>query len=325
MDNGSPPDISLSNIQRDNEHFSSMLIEAIAFLSVGLLIYFLSLPLAYRKVPMNQLYGIRIPASFESKERWYDINAYGGRQMAGWAWLIVAASILGFILPDNAAPIYAAVGTVAVLLAVLIPLVRILRYARSLPPETAASQSSPVPSGEIAQPGETAPASGLLNKRTVIPAMVWGLLSVAYVFYIGQSAQSLPPRIATHFDASGHANGWMTREFYVYFIAILGLALAAFIAGLGLVIGIFSQPRQKSGGSGRTPGRNQNQSRFIGGMFWLASILLGFIAGTHHLVIEANRTQPPHLQASGLIILVVLLIGASVFICLLSLKRPRML
>jgi Protein of unknown function (DUF1648) len=39
----------------------------------------------------------------------------------------------------------------------------------------------------------------------------------------------LPPRIATHFDAAGHANGWMTREesfhFSVGFVAVLVLVL----------------------------------------------------------------------------------------------------
>jgi hypothetical protein len=37
---------------------------------------------------MNGAYGIRIPAAFESEQRWYDINAYGGRKLAGWSWLV---------------------------------------------------------------------------------------------------------------------------------------------------------------------------------------------------------------------------------------------
>jgi hypothetical protein len=53
------------------------------------LLFGLSLPLVLRKAPMNEFYGIRIPAAFESKQRWYDINAYGGRQFAdgrGFPW-----------------------------------------------------------------------------------------------------------------------------------------------------------------------------------------------------------------------------------------------
>ena len=55
---------------------------ALVTLLSGILIFILSLPLISRKIPMNGGYGIRIPAAFESEQRWYDINAYGGRQLA---------------------------------------------------------------------------------------------------------------------------------------------------------------------------------------------------------------------------------------------------
>jgi hypothetical protein len=54
----------------------------VADILFGVLLFGLSLPLVLRKVPMNDLYGIRIPAALESEQRWYDINAYGGRQFA---------------------------------------------------------------------------------------------------------------------------------------------------------------------------------------------------------------------------------------------------
>lgn len=56
--------------------------------------FLLSLPLIFRKVPMNHFNGIRLRASFESEERWYDINAYGGRQLAAcseWGYRITVA------------------------------------------------------------------------------------------------------------------------------------------------------------------------------------------------------------------------------------------
>jgi hypothetical protein len=66
---------------------------ALIVLLVGLFMFLSSLPLVYRKVPMNHFYGIRITEAFESKQRWYDINAYAGRQMAIWSWPIVATGI----------------------------------------------------------------------------------------------------------------------------------------------------------------------------------------------------------------------------------------
>jgi hypothetical protein len=62
-----------------------MSVVALVILASGLLAFFLSLPLAYRKAPMNHFYGFRIEEAFESTQRWYDINAFGGRQMAAWS------------------------------------------------------------------------------------------------------------------------------------------------------------------------------------------------------------------------------------------------
>ena len=50
-----------------------------AFFSVilifaGLLFLLLPAPLVWRKIPMNHLYGVRIPKSFESEKLWYQIN-----------------------------------------------------------------------------------------------------------------------------------------------------------------------------------------------------------------------------------------------------------
>ena len=103
---------------------------ALLTLVSGLLMFFLSLPLVYRKVPMNKVYGIRIKASFESDQRWYDINAFGGRQMAAWSWLITAAGEVGLFLPSRYFHPYAWTVTVVTLLAVFIPVSRVLWCSR---------------------------------------------------------------------------------------------------------------------------------------------------------------------------------------------------
>jgi hypothetical protein len=40
---------------------------AFAILAGGLITFFLGLPLAYRKIPMNSFYGVRVLEAFESK------------------------------------------------------------------------------------------------------------------------------------------------------------------------------------------------------------------------------------------------------------------
>ncbi|HEV2318524.1 MAG TPA: SdpI family protein, partial [Verrucomicrobiae bacterium] len=266
-----------------------MLIEAIAILSAGLLIFLVSLPLIYRKVPMNQLYGIRIPAAFESEQRWYDINAYGGRQLGGWAWLVIAAGVAGFFLPERDSYIYMPASTAVLLLAIVVPLVRIGQWTRRLPPN--ASLPSPRFLAETPRRRESVRESDLFKKRTVIPAMVLGLLCIAYLIFISQSAQWLPLRVATHFGSSGRANGWMSREFYLYFIAILGLGLATLIGGLGLAMSLL-QPCLKPSRAASSAARGRNLSYLPGDFCWLACILLCLTGGTHYLTIVSNRVHP---------------------------------
>ena len=96
----------------------------------GTLLFGLSLPLVLRKVPMNDFYGIRIPAAFESEQRWYDINAYGGRQFAGWSWLPIVSGGLGFFIPLGAAAVYAPASLAAVAVATMVPTLLAYRWSQ---------------------------------------------------------------------------------------------------------------------------------------------------------------------------------------------------
>jgi hypothetical protein len=103
---------------------------AIADLQVGIITFLISLPLAYRQVPMNNLFGIRIRAAFESEQRWYDINAYGGRQLATWSWLLVGAGVTGFFVSPGHFDAYAYGSLAAAIVALTIPLVLVSRWSR---------------------------------------------------------------------------------------------------------------------------------------------------------------------------------------------------
>src|SRR3954452_8430049 len=100
---------------------------AIATLFSGIIIFLLCLPLIRRQVPMNGVYGVRIRAAFESEQRWYDINAYGGRLLARWSWVLVVTGVGGFFVPQKYESIYPLVSVAVSLLAILIPLTQILR------------------------------------------------------------------------------------------------------------------------------------------------------------------------------------------------------
>ncbi len=63
---------------------------------VGLLLAALSLPLWLRLVPMNSFYGVRLPSTFTSDKRWYEVNAVFGKHLFCWSLTIIAAGIAGF-------------------------------------------------------------------------------------------------------------------------------------------------------------------------------------------------------------------------------------
>jgi tRNA A-37 threonylcarbamoyl transferase component Bud32 len=63
---------------------------------IGLLFFILALPLWLKMVPMNQFYGLRIPSTMVSDERWYAANAHAGRTFLIWALVILGAGLAGF-------------------------------------------------------------------------------------------------------------------------------------------------------------------------------------------------------------------------------------
>jgi tRNA A-37 threonylcarbamoyl transferase component Bud32 len=63
---------------------------------MGLLFFALSLPLWLRLVPINPLYGVRLPSTMTSIARWFDVNAHFGKHLFTWSLLVIGAGIAGF-------------------------------------------------------------------------------------------------------------------------------------------------------------------------------------------------------------------------------------
>jgi hypothetical protein len=102
----------------------------------GLLLTAMSIPLVLRRVPMNGIYGIRIPESFTSDACWYDINAYGGRLSLTYGILL---TVLGYLARDLAPPmrsLWSPVFIVGPLLGMLALVPLIVSYARRRVRET---------------------------------------------------------------------------------------------------------------------------------------------------------------------------------------------
>ncbi len=65
----------------------------------GLLFMLLCIPLMRRTIPMNHVYGFRIPKAFRSDEDWYAINAYGGRALFWWSFALIASGVAKLVFP----------------------------------------------------------------------------------------------------------------------------------------------------------------------------------------------------------------------------------
>ncbi|MFM8765486.1 MAG: SdpI family protein [Spartobacteria bacterium] len=61
------------------------------------MIILMSIPLIFRRVPMNSFYGVRFAQSFKSDAAWYSINEYGGKALLFSAFPILIYGIWGQI------------------------------------------------------------------------------------------------------------------------------------------------------------------------------------------------------------------------------------
>jgi uncharacterized membrane protein len=95
----------------------------------GIVIVMVALPLSQGKVAMNHFYGVRVRRSFESEEKWYKINRFGGRQLMIWGAIIAAmgAMMIFLDLEKIGEGMYL---FLFVPLLVLVPAVRSVLYAR---------------------------------------------------------------------------------------------------------------------------------------------------------------------------------------------------
>jgi uncharacterized membrane protein len=67
--------------------------------ALGPAVIVLSLPLLFRWVPPNRLYGFRVPATLRDRSVWYDVNAACARHFVLLGGLMV---LLEFVLPPPA-------------------------------------------------------------------------------------------------------------------------------------------------------------------------------------------------------------------------------
>jgi hypothetical protein len=140
-----------------------------------------------------------------------------------------------------------------------------------------------------------------MNLRFATAAfLAWLALVAAFVW---TSAASLPSVVASHFDAAGTADAFMSRSAYRDTLLLLALAIPLLLAFLPLAATV------KSGVKLNLPHRDywlaperraQTLAFLCAHGLWFAACVALFLAYVHWLVVEANRLDPPRLSTGAM-------------------------
>src|SRR5258708_24471183 len=127
------------------------------------------------------------------------------------------------------------------------------------------------------------------------PWIAFALALLFAIFYFSNTVASLPPLVASHFDAAGHPNAHMTREFYTKFIFAMGVGFP--IAMVALLTVIYSKT-----GDMKLPNRDywlapehiaQTRSMLVAHGAWFGCLMAARVSRGHWLGFGAHRNKPP--------------------------------
>ena len=134
-------------------------------------------------------------------------------------------------------------------------------------------------------------------------SFMWLLLAVALLVFVGTHLlwlDSLPERLATHFNASGKANGWMSRRSHGIFMLLLGLGVPGFVLLLCwamrfLPASLLNVPRRDYWH--QSEHYPEACTIMLGWSQWQALVMLVWMTFLNHEIVKANLIKPPHLSS----------------------------
>jgi uncharacterized membrane protein len=161
-----------------------------------------------------------------------------------------------------------------------------------------------------------------------LPFYAFALLAAVLLVDLALTVPMLSDPVATHFDAAGRANGWMTRTGYAIFMAAFGVGLPLLI---WICIPIVSRRfpaaiNIPARNYWLAPERREETLLFLRWhLGWLATLMVLFFIAIHHLLLLANALRPPKLpHAPFFFMLGCFLTGTAVWVILLwrRFRRP---
>ncbi|MEM6822641.1 MAG: SdpI family protein [Verrucomicrobiota bacterium] len=109
----------------------------------GLLVSLSTLPLIYKKIPMNALYGFRLKQTFESDSSWYHLNEVGGMIFTMLGFPLMLSGILGFFLPETMVVTHSTITLALTFLSTGLAVYLFVRYAMRYQMQNKAIASTP--------------------------------------------------------------------------------------------------------------------------------------------------------------------------------------
>ncbi|MDH5265442.1 MAG: DUF1648 domain-containing protein [Betaproteobacteria bacterium] len=127
----------------------------------------------------------------------------------------------------------------------------------------------------------------------------WFVLFVACAAaFVWLTSMRLPATVASHFDGSGAANGFMARGVYVGLMLGLLVGLPALMVGLTWLS--VARPKARLNLPNEdywlAPERRAGTIAYLrAGILWFGTLLVSFLCYAHWLVVLANEVHPARL------------------------------
>ena len=150
------------------------------------------------------------------------------------------------------------------------------------------------------------------RRKVRVPQAVFVLLVFLGFLQARNFAAAMPGVMATHFGASGSANGWQSKDqFFFVEIVLLGVCL---LIGFGIPAIIAAAPPSLVNLPNKEfwlapVRRDHTLAVFRIQMAWFACALLTFLIVVNQLVFNANQSVPRHLNGAQFTIALIAFLG----------------
>jgi uncharacterized membrane protein len=163
-------------------------------------------------------------------------------------------------------------------------------------------------------------------KHSVAPPGFLLLLAIAAAFII-VTGGNLPPTVASHFGASGAADGFMPRTGYLAVMLAVTVALPLLLAllhGLVIPVHLINVPNREYW---LAPERRAETFAYLHAQtLRLARLLVVFLCYVHLLIVRAHTALPPRLSSplliAGLFVFFAALVVGLVMLVVHFRRRP---